>query len=78
MSGVYTREEVGKRKFDGIYLFALWLKDEQGDDDIFVPLIEASPQLQAKEEYSKAEFESILAQDAQRQLQAHQQLQFPE
>jgi hypothetical protein len=65
-------------KIPGIYLFALWLKDEQADDDIFVPLIEASPQLAAKEEYSKEEFERILRQDAQQQLQAQQQLEFPE
>ncbi|TFI52523.1 hypothetical protein BLD44_019750 [Mastigocladus laminosus UU774] len=65
-------------KIPAIYLFALWLKDEQGDDDIFVPLVEASPQLEAKEEYSKEEFERILRQDAQQQLQAQQQLEFPE
>lgn len=44
----------------GIYVFALWLKAIQNDDDLLIPMKPAPVALRARNAYARSEFESIV------------------
>ncbi|MDJ0597692.1 MAG: hypothetical protein QNJ37_02445 [Crocosphaera sp.] len=65
-------------KIPAIYVYVLWLKDEEGNEDLFLPIEPTIEPLSAKEEYSNDEFIEILEKAALVQLEAQQAIQLPE
>lgn len=73
--GIQDASEVESGDFDlrmlripALYLMALWLKDRQGRNDIFVPLEPAPPELEAGARYSWNELRTHLEKPAQMRL----------
>lgn len=52
-----------------LYLMALWLKDRDGENDIFVPLEPAPPELEAGTHYSWDDLQALLREPAARLLE---------
>jgi hypothetical protein len=68
--------ELRMLRVPGIYLMALWLKDKQGQDDIFVPLAPAPAGLDAGTQYSWNELQTQLKGPATRVIE-HERRQHP-
>jgi hypothetical protein len=73
VGSVESSSEVADGEYDlrmlrvpGIYLMALWLKDRQGQDDIFVPLSPAPAGLEAGARYSWDDLQAQLKEPATR------------
>ena len=64
------RYELRLLRIPGVYLMALWLRDEDGehDGDVVVPLAPAPPPIEAGRHYALAELQPLLRQLAQERL----------
>lgn len=62
------RYELRLLRIPGIYLVALWLRDEDGDGDVVVPLAPAPAPLEAGRHYRPEEIQPLLQQLARERL----------
>lgn len=64
---VYT---VSALRIPALYVFALWLKEENSKNDLFIPLDPTIPDLEAGKKYTPTEFFSILKPLAEQRLKS--------